>query len=186
MSNYDLQLHDENTAPAEAQTTLIQVREKYGFIPNLHAIMAESPALLRAYAAVSQIFEETSFSDTEKQLILLTISYENGCNYCMAAHSSVANMKKVPDEIVDALRTSTPLLNGRLEILRQFVISVIQDRGHVSETKVNTFLNAGYTRAHMLDVIVGVGMKTMSNYINHIADTPLDVAFQPQEWKKAG
>lgn len=185
MCHYELQLHDENTAPPEARTTLSQVKKNYGFIPNLHAVMAESSTLLKTYTTLSQLFEETSFSDTEKQLILISISHENNCEYCIAAHSTVAHMKKVPEEVIDALRDNVPLLNEKLQILRQFVTSVIKNRGHLEEPEVNAFLGAGYTRTQMLDVLVGVSMKTLSNYTNHIADTPLDVAFQSQSWKKA-
>ena len=183
MSNY--KLYDQTTAPEEARETLQQVKGLYGFIPNLMATMAESPALLKAYAMISQIFEETSFSDTEKQLVLLAISHENACHYCMAVHSTVAQMKKVPSEIIDALRDGRPVPDKKLEALRQFVRTVVKNRGHATEAEINAFLDAGYTRAQIFDVLVGVGMKTMSNNTNHIADTPLDTAFQPQVWKKA-
>ncbi len=181
----DYQLYDENTAPQQSRQTLQQVKGKYGFVPNLMAIMAESPSLLKAYATISQIFEETSFSDTEKQLVLLAVSHENACDYCMAAHSTVAQMKKVPATIIEALRDGHPLPDKKLEALRQFVRTVVINRGHAKETEVKAFLDAGYTRAQIFDVLVGVGMKTLSNYTNHIADTPLDMAFQPQAWKKA-
>lgn len=181
----DYHLHDENTAPAAAQPTLTQVKNSYGFIPNLHAVMAESPSLLKAYATISRIFEETSFSHTEKQLILLEISQENGCDYCVAAHSTVAEMKKVPAEIIEALRDGRPLSDEKFEALRQFVRTMVVNRGHATEAEIEAFLAAGYTRAQLFDVLVGVGMKTLSNYTNHIADTPLDAAFRPQVWKKA-
>jgi len=185
MSNYQLPLHNENTAPLQAHPTLVESRKNYGFIPNLHAIMAESPALLRAYAMISDIFEETSFSDTEKQLILLSVSHENDCDYCMAAHSAVAHIKNVPADIIAALRSGQPLVDTKLESLRQLVNSVINNRGHAKVYEVNAFLNAGYSTGQLLDVLVGVGMKTLSNYTNHIADTPLDTQFQSQTWKKA-
>lgn len=181
----DYQLYDENTVPDGAQQTLAKVKGGYGFIPNLHAIMAESPSLLKAYVMISQIFEETAFSDTEKQLILLAVSYENTCDYCVAAHSTVAKMKKVPSEIIDALRDGRTLPDEKLEVLRQFVRTVVVNRGHATEMEIKAFLDVGYSRAQVFDVLVGVGMKTLSNYTNHIADTPLDTAFQPQAWKKA-
>ena len=149
------------------------------------AIMAESPALVKAYATIGKIFEETSFSDIERQLVLLAVSHENICDYCMAAHSSIAQMVKMPVPIIDALRDGRPLPDQRLEALRQFVRTVVKNRGHATEPEVKAFLDAGYTRAQIFDVLVGVGMKTLSNYTNHIAETPLDAAFQPQVWKKA-
>ena len=184
MNNY--KLYTETTAPEGARQTLQEVKSNYGFIPNLMATMAESPALLKAYAMISQIFEETSFSNTEKQLVLLAASHENACYYCMAAHSTVALMHKVPASIIEALRDDRPLADAKLEALRQFVRTMVRRRGHATDEEVQTFLDAGYTRAHIFDVLVGIGMKTLSNYTNHIADTPLDVAFQPQEWQKVG
>lgn len=183
MSNY--QLYDENTAPEQARQTLQQVKGNYGFIPNLMAVMAESPALVKAYATISQIFEETSFSQAEKQVVLLEVSHENACDYCMAAHSTVAQMKNVPMAIIEAVRDGYPLPDKKLEALRQFVRAVVKSRGYATEAEVNSFLYAGYTRAQLFDVLVGVGMKTLSNYTNHIADTPLDKAFQPQAWSEA-
>ena len=182
MNNY--KLYTETIAPEGARQTLKEVKNNYGFIPNLMATMAESPALLKAYTMISQIFEETSFSNTEKQLVLLAASHENLCYYCMAAHSTVALMHKVPASIIEALRENRPLADAKLEALRLFVRTMVRRRGHATDEEVQTFLNAGYTRAHIFDVLVGIGMKTLSNYTNHIADTPLDVAFQPQEWQK--
>ncbi len=183
MNNY--QIYDENTAPEESQQTLKQAKATFGLIPNLMATMAESPALVNAYGTIMQIFEQTSFSDTEKQLVLLTVSHENSCHYCMAAHSTVAQMKQVPTEIIEALRDGRPLADDKLEALRQFVLTVVKKRGHAAEAEINAFLDAGYTRAHIFDVLVGVGMKTLSNYTNHIADIPLDTAFQARTWLKA-
>jgi AhpD family alkylhydroperoxidase len=149
------------------------------------AVMAESPALVNAYGTITQIFEQTSFSDTEKQLVLLTVSHENSCHYCMAAHSTVAQMKQVPAEIIAALRDGRPLADKKLEALRQFVRTVVKNRGHANEVEINAFLDAGYNRAQIFDVLVGVGMKTLSNYTNHLTNIPIDAAFQPQAWRKA-
>lgn len=183
MHNY--QIYDEDTAPKQSQLALEQGRKRLGLIPNLMAVMAESPALVNAYGAITQIFEQTSFSDTEKQLVLLTVSHENSCHYCMAAHSTVAQMKQVPAEIIAALRDGRPLADEKLEALRQFVRTVVKNRGHANEVEINAFLDAGYNRAQIFDVLVGAGMKTLSNYTNHITKIPIDAAFQPQAWRKA-
>ena len=180
----DYLLYDENTAPTESQATLTQVKANYGFIPNLHATMAESPSLVKAYSTISKLFEETSFSDSEKQLILLTISHENTCHYCMAAHSAVAQIKKVPAAIINALRYGYPVPDKKLETLRLFVQSMVANRGRVTNTELESFFDAGYSHTHVFEVLVGIGMKTMSNYTNHITDTPLDTAFQTQAWEK--
>ena len=183
MINY--QIYDENTAPRESRQTLKQAKARFGLIPNLMATMAESPALVNAYGTIMQIFEQTSFSDTEKQLVLLAVSHENTCHYCMAAHSVVAQMKNVPIAIINTLRDDRPLPDRKLEALNQFTRTVVKNRGYATEAEVTAFLDAGYTCAQIFDVLVGVGMKTLSNYTNHIADIPLDKAFQAQTWQKA-
>lgn len=183
MSNYHI--YDENTAPEQSRQALKQAKITLGRIPNLMAIMAESPALVNAYGTILQIFEQTAFSDTEKQLVLLTVSHENSCNYSMAAHSTLAQKKQVPAEIIEALREGQPLVDKKLEALRQFVLTVVKNRGHANEAEINAFLDAGYSRAQIFDALVGVGMKTLSNYTNHITEIPLDTAFQAQAWRKA-
>ncbi len=181
----DYCLYDEQTAPEGAQETLQQAKHMYGFIPNLLAVMAESPELAKGYAAVSQLFDQTSFSNTEKQVLLLAVSYENECDYCIAAHSTVAEMTHVPPPIVTALREGRPLPVEKLQALRHFVSTVVRSRGWPTSGVVQAFLDAGYTRGHVFEVILGVGLKTLSNYTDHIAQVPLDTAFQPKQWKKA-
>ena len=103
----------------------------------------------------------------------------------MAAHSAAAEMTQVPAPVVAALREGRPLPDEKLEVLRQFVLTVVKSRGWPTGEEVETFLDAGYTRTQIFEVILGVGMKTLSNYTNHMAQTPLDAIFQPKEWKKA-
>lgn len=181
----EYKLHDESSAPEAARDALKQAKAKYGFLPNLLAVMAESPALLKGYLALGQLFEGTSFTNAEKQVILLAISQENSCHYCVAAHSAVAEMTKVPAKVIEALREGHPVPEPKLEALRTFVVKVVSSRGWPTEEDIQAFLDAGYTRRHNFEVILGVGYKTLSNYTNHTAETPLDRPFQAKEWKKA-
>jgi alkylhydroperoxidase family enzyme len=91
----------------------------------------------------------------------------------------------VSDDISEALRNETPLPSDRLEALRAFTVSVVRDRGNVDNDTVQIFLNAGFTRRHILEVILGVSQKVMSNYINHLAKTPVDAPFKKFEWTKS-
>lgn len=177
-------VHTAASAPEGAKPTLTAAQQAYGFLPNLLGVMAEAPALLKGYATLSKIFEESSFTPAERQVVLLTTSYANECGYCMAAHSAIAGMQKVPQDVIGALRNGAPIGDGKLEALRKFTASVVATRGWPSESDVNAFLGAGYGKAQVLEVVLGVGIKTLSNYANHIADTPLDDAFQPLAWKK--
>lgn len=181
----DFSVHTDTTAPEAARETLSQAQSAFGFVPNLIGVMAESPALAKAYLSISGLFDQTSLSPTERQTVLLTVSHENSCGYCMAAHTTVAQMSRVPQDIVEALRTGQELPDARLEALRRFTLAVVRERGWVDEAEVQSFLAAGFSKENVFDVVLGVGMKTLSNYTNHIADTPIDAAFAPQEWRKA-
>lgn len=174
--------HTIDTAPAAAKAMLQSAKQKVGFIPNLYAGMAEAPALLEGYLAISGVFDKTSFSPTERQIVLMTSNRLNGCAYCMAAHTSISQMSGVPEDVVTALRNNTPIADDKLEALRQFTIVIVESRGWPNEDQVNTFLDAGYTGQNILEVILGTAMKVMSNYTNHIVNTPLDDAFMPNTW----
>ena len=178
----DFKTHTLESVPEAGRETLERVKSAYGFLPNLTATMVQSPALAKAYVAVGKIFEETSFDATEKQVVLLTVSRFNECEYCVAAHSAIAGMSKVPEDVVHAIREDRPIDDEKLETLRRFVHTVAETRGWPADSDVEAFLAAGYSREHMLDVVLGIAMKTMSNYTNHIASTPLDEAFEQARW----
>lgn len=92
---------------------------------------------------------------------------------------------KVDDAITDALRNETPLPTEKLEALRNFTLSVVRDRGNVDNNAVQAFLEAGFTKRQVSEVILGAAQKVMSNYTNHLANTPIDKPFQKFAWQKA-
>ena len=175
-------VHSSETAPEASKPILAAVQKKFGFVPNLFRVMAEAPAAGEAYLAVMDIFERSSLSDAEKQTVLLSASFVNQCEYCMAAHTAVAGMKGVGQEIVEALRAGTSLPDAKLDALAALTRSIVETRGWPAEAAKQAFFAAGYGASEYLEVIVGVTVKTLSNYVNHAADTPLDPAFQPAKW----
>jgi len=114
-------VHSLDTAPEAAKETLAGAKKAYGFLPNLLAVMAEAPALLKSYVALVDLFDQTSLNVSERQVVLLTTSYENGCDYCVAAHSVIAGLQKVPHDVVDAIRHGRPIADRKLEALRREV-----------------------------------------------------------------
>lgn len=179
----DFQVYKVHNAPGESRATLEQVERKYGFVPNLIGVLAESPAALEAYVSASLAFEKSSFNPVEQQVVLLSASLENRCEYCVAAHSMVAKMIGAPNALLEAVRSGTPLSDRRLEALRRFTRAVVQKRGWVSAQDVEGFRREGFTARHVLEVLVGVALKTLSNYSNHIPHTPVDEAFREYAWK---
>lgn len=176
---------NDQSAPEAAREVLGQVKKNYGFIPNLLGNMANAPAVLKAYLSVGALFDQTSLSPIERQVVLLTVSAQNGCGYCVAAHTAIASMQKVPQDVVNAIRNDEPIDDPKLEALRTYTREVVERRGWPSAGAVERFEAAGYTSEHALEVVLGVGMKTLSNYTNHIAKTPLDPQFAPAAWEPA-
>jgi len=174
----NLEVLNQDNAPEAARELLAKAEKKYGFVPNILGVMANSPALLEAYMAVSQIFEKTSFSAAEKQTVLLAVSTENGCDYCKGAHTAIAKMQKVDEAVLKAINNGEKLPDDKLDALFTFTRTMVEKRGLPSDDDLQAFFDAGYSEAQVQDVIVGIGMKTLSNYNNHIAGTPLDEQFK--------
>ena len=180
-----LNIHTIETAPERSAPILEQVKSKFGFLPNLMGVFAESPEALQGYLTLSSLIDQTDLTPTERQIILLATSRANECEYCIAAHTTISSMQNVPSEVVQAVRDKTAIPDSKLEALRKFTEVVVENRGIVSDEDRDAFISAGYSKRNILDVILGVSMKTLSNYTNHIADTPLDAAFEQARWKSA-
>jgi len=176
-------VHTLDSAPEAAAPTLNATRQAFGFIPNLIGIMASSPALAEAYTSLAGLFEKTDLTTTEKQIVLLTVSHYHACHYCMAAHTAISAMQEVPTDVVEAIRTNQPIADSKLQALRVLVHSMVDNRGFPDEMAVQNFVDAGYKPAQLMDILVGVAQKTLSNFTNHIADTPLDKAFEQFSWQ---
>jgi len=182
MATFDL--HDETTAPEESKPLLAKSRKSFGMVPGLHAVMAEAPGLLEAYQVTHNLFQASSFNNDELTVVWQAINVEHKCHYCVPAHTGIAKRMGVADGITDALRNNMPLPDARLEALRTFTLSVVRNRGVVDDDAVQTFLDAGFTKRQILEVVLGIAQKVMSNYTNHLADTPVDAAFKKFEWHK--
>jgi len=178
-------LHTIETAPSASVRQLAAIQKNFGFIPNLAGVLAEAPAALESYFSLGALFDKTSLSATERQVVLLTASRENRCHYCLAAHSVVALMQSVPEPVIESIRNDDRIADARLEALRRFTTAIVRKRGMLDPKDLEAFFGAGYSRAHVLEVIVGVAMKTISSYTNHIADTPLDEAFALAAWSES-
>ncbi len=170
------------TAPDGSKKLLEAANAKYSFVPNLLAKMAESPTMVEAYITMAGIFDKADLSATERQVIMMTVNRLNGCTYCMAAHSTISKMTGVADDVVEALRANTAIADPKLEALRQFTIVMNDNRGWPKDEDVQAFLAAGYTKQTMLEVVLGISYKVLSNYTNHLAHTPVDDAFIANEW----
>jgi uncharacterized peroxidase-related enzyme len=170
-------MHTIDSAPEESKNILMQSEKSVGFIPNIYAILAESPLLLKTYKELGNLFNKTSFTEIEKEVIEMTINQVNGCTYCIAAHNYFATLSNFPEKIIISLLEDKPFEDSKLQILRLFTKTVIEKKGSLTNNEIDVFLSAGYTNKHILELIIGVSHKIISNYVNHIAKTPIDEQF---------
>ena len=177
--------HTPDSAPETARPLLAGAIAKLGFLPNLYAHLAEAPAALEAYFGLSAQFEKTSLTPAERQVVLLAASVENGCEFCVAAHSMIAqDMVGVPAETVNALRAAGTLAQPRLDALAKFTRALVRDRGWTSEQISAAFFSAGFNHQQAIEVVLGVAMKTLSNYANHLTGTQTNAELSAHAWKK--
>jgi len=177
------QIHDPASAPAGSRPILEATRKSLGFVPNLFGLLASSPAALEGYTALSRLLDgKTALDESERQVLFLSISVENGCGYCVAAHSTIAGMKNVPADVVEAVRTGAPFASPRHEALRTFATTLVERRGQVGPEVLAAFRAAGFDDRHAMEVVLAIAFKTISNTANLLAETPLDPAFAPQAW----
>lgn len=178
------ELHTIESAPAAVKAELAAAEKAYGSIPNLYRGFATAPATLKVYLGFNEALKEYGhLSPVEQQVVYLTASTENGCPYCVGAHSVLADIAKMPEQTLMELREQRPLSDLKLDSLRRFTLSVTMNRGHVSQQDVTDFEAAGFDQRHLLEVLTIVAQKTLSNYYNHIAHTPLDDMFQSRVWQ---
>lgn len=176
-------IHTIDTAPEASKGDLRLAQKSMGFVPNLLGVLAEAPIALRAYMELTDLLGKSSFTPIEQQVMMIAGSVTNGCGYCIAAHSTVGTMVKMPPGVLNALRQGGVVPDAKLEALRSFTSELVNQRGRVSDQRIQEFLDAGYTRQNVLEVVFAVAMKTLSNYTNHLAETPVDSAFAAQAWE---
>ncbi len=176
---------DVSTASQRVKEPLEGAKKRMGMIPNMYTRMANSPGMFETYLFGYERFRKDSgFTPAEQEVVFLSISAENGCEYCMAAHSTIADTSsKVPREVTEAIRAGTAIPDARLRALAGLTRAVVASRGRPSNEDVKAFLDAGYTERQTLEILLAVSVKTISNYVNHLYDTPVDAPFKAREWK---
>ena len=176
MSQYQIKLQPEQN---DQQPTLHQAKQVLDFIPNMYRNMVNAPGLLESYLFGYEAFRNNSaFSSAEQELIFLTISLENGCEYCLAAHSMIADkMSGLDRHIVEALLNAEPLPDARLEALKIFTQVMLSSRGRPNQHDAEAFFSAGFNDRQILDIVLAIAVKTLSNYSNHLFNTEADQPF---------
>jgi uncharacterized peroxidase-related enzyme len=168
-----------DSADATQKEVLEGAQKAVGFIPNMYANMVNVPGVLTTYLHGYAAFRQKSgLTPAEQEVVFLAISQQNGCHYCMAAHSMLADkMSGVPAPVLSAIRTGQPLPDARLQALYAFTQELVKTAGKPVQAVADAFLAAGYTEATALQVILAAAVKTLSNYTNHLFQTEVDAEF---------
>ncbi len=164
----DFTFYTPENSSGHTKELLESIGKGYGFIPNLFAYMAEAPTTVEAYLALNDLVSKTSLSPAQQQVALLAVSVENDCEFCTIAHRAMGKMKGASVQTLTALATHSEIADAKDRALATFTQTIVKKRGRPSDAEVQSFLGAGYTKQQILEVILIVSIKTLSNYINHL------------------
>lgn len=167
------------TAQGPQKEMLGSAQKQVGFIPNMYANMVNAPAVLSTYLHGYGLFRgESGFAPAEQEVVFLAVSQANGCTYCAAAHSMIADkVSGVPAPVLGAIRQGHPIPDAKFAALYALTQELVRTNGRPSQEKVDGFLAAGYQEKHILYIVLAVAVKVLSNYTNHAFGTEVDDRF---------
>jgi uncharacterized peroxidase-related enzyme len=170
MSTFNVPKREEVSSANQA--IFENLEKAIGFVPNLFATYAYSENALANYLALSNA--KTSLTTKEKEVVNLAVSQVNNCNYCLSAHTAIAKMNGFTEDQILELRQGRASFDDRLDALAQLAKNITENRGATDSSVVDNFIQAGWSKENLIDAIVLVGDKTISNYINNTTEVPID------------
>ncbi len=160
------------------QAIFNQLEKGLGFVPNLYAFFAKNDTALGDYLALQN--RKSTLKAKEREVINLITSQVNGCRYCQSAHTVLGKMNGFSDEQIIELREGSASFDPKLDALVKFAKEVVKNRGNVSAGVKVALFEAGYTEANMIDIIMVIGDKIISNYIHNLAGFEIDFPIAPE------
>lgn len=160
------------------QAIFDQLQKGLGFVPNLYAYYAKNETALADYLAFQN--RKSTLKAKEREVINLVTSQINGCRYCQSAHTVLGKMNGFNEEQVLELRKGTASFDPKLDALASFTKAVVEGKGNVSSEIKDKFFAAGYSESNLIDVIIVVGDKVISNYIHNLAGFAIDFPIAPE------
>ena len=175
-------VHTIESAPEQSKPSLEALQGAFGMIPNIAGAMSTSPVLIGSLVGLFQKVHGGSFSEDQIQILLLTNAVTNACAWAVAFHSVLALKQGVDPADVKAIRERRAPRNPKHAALSTLARSLIEKRGRLDEQDVSRFLQAGFDKALLLEVIAVVAASTITNYTGSVTQPPLEAAFQEQAW----
>lgn len=172
------------SAPEKSKPALEWLQQAFGVLPNLPAVVGNSPKLINSLVGTfQQVHSPGLFTEAENQIVLLTDAVTNSCKYAVAFHTALALKQGISSGETDAIRERRLPADKRFAALSSLAKTLIEKRGHLSEQELDSFLAAGFTKEHVLEVIAMVSASTITNYVGTIANPTLDESFQQYAWQ---
>lgn len=175
MSNINVPSHAE--VSASNQAIFDQLKAALGMVPNLYATFAHSQTALATYMALQNA--KSSVSGKAREVVNLVVSQVNECQYCLAAHTMLGKMNGFTDAQIIEIRQGYASFDARFDALARLTKGIVQSRGHVDQALLETFFAAGWTKENLVDAIVVIGDKTVSNYLHSSTKIPVDFPAAP-------
>ena len=154
------------------------LKNNLGFVPNLYAYYAKNETALGDYLTLQN--RKSTLTAKEREVINLVTSQLNGCRYCQSAHTVMGKMNGFSEEQIIELRKGSAAFDPKLDALVKLASAIVEHRGKTSEEVKKTFFSAGYTEANMIDVVMTIGDKTISNYMHNLTGFEIDFPLAEQ------
>jgi AhpD family alkylhydroperoxidase len=161
----------EQVSPVN-QVLFDKLEKLAGHVPNLYSVFAYSENALGNYLALQS--GKSSLRGREKEVVNLVVSEINGCEYCLAAHTGLAKMQGFTDEQILEIRRASISFDTKLDALARLVKSITENKGHADEALVDKFYAAGYDQGSLVDVVIAIGDKIITNYLYALTGIPID------------
>lgn len=167
----------EDVSPAN-QAIFDKLKTSLGMVPNLYATFAHAEHALGNYLAFQNA--KSSITGKAREVVNLVVSEVNRCEYCLAAHTVIGKMNGFTDEQVLEIRGGTATFDARLDALARLTRNIALNRGHADPALVDAFFDAGWTKGNLVDAIVVIGDKTVTNYLHATTQVPVDFPAAPK------
>lgn len=176
MNTFNVPTRDE-VSPAN-RALFEQLEKSIGMVPNLYATFAHSEHALGSYLTLQNA--RSSVSGKAREVVNLVVSQVNNCEYCLAAHTMIGKMHGFSDEQILEIRSGKAGFDPKLDALARLTRSIVLQRGHADQALVDAFFAAGWSKANLVDLVVAIGDKTVSNYLHGTTRVPLDFPPAPE------
>jgi len=176
MRPFEVPTRDDVTE--QNQQIFDDLKSKLGFVPNIYAAYAYSRHAPARYLSFAN--GKTSLKSKEKEVVNLVTSQVNGCTYCLAVHTQIGKMNGFTEEQILELRQGRASFDAKLNALARLAGEIAENRGKISDSSLEDFFEAGYTRENLIDVIVNVGEKATTNFLHNVTDIPIDFPEAPE------